>query len=279
MFDKKFGSLLATTLSLLALAASAQDATRIATSSSQHKTTKPVSAESYYASVKLNAAKAYSESIEFQKQGKLIEAGLALKKCLAIREYFVATDREIPALQLKLAEIWLSAGKNDAAIEVLSEALAGFSRWCGPGSEQLIKPLTLLGDLHMEQSDYTQALNSYNHAYVITQRLKGPASLESMKLRLILAGINKSAKLPEKAASLYSLCFEHQKKNEKLMDRQQLYLALQDYAVVLKELKKEDEAKAILDRANEIRTPATQEGTVEPGIDEVQSNGTPTTAK
>lgn len=215
---------------------------------------KPLTPEQYYTQVRLKSAKAYNESLELQKQGKLVEAAHALKKSIEIRDYFIDTDKELPHMRLKLGELWIAAGHSDSALVVLGQSLAGFARWYGPGSEQSVKALALMGDVYTKNTDHSQAVKNYMQSYLISQRFKGKNSPETMKLRLQLAAAHTGAKELEQSASLYKEALELQQKNEKLLDKEQLLSTLTDYAAVLQELKKDEEAKAILDRADEVRS-------------------------
>lgn len=236
MFYRILSVLIATTLSVSALVASAKDMTP----------------EQYYTQVKLDAAKAFSESLAFQKQGKWLEASRSLRKCLDIRNYFVATDKERPVYKVKLGDVLVKAGKSEEALQMYGEAIGEFARWYGPGCTQSLLPLTSAGDIHMARSTYAKAINCYHQAYATAGRDLGPGSSECMNLRLKLAAANKGALKFEPAAALYSEALDRQQKNEKLIDSEKLYSTLQDYAVVLKELKKDDEAQKILERANAI---------------------------
>ena len=239
---------------MMGLVSTAHAQVKIAAKYVVPKDKKDMTTEQYYTSVKLDAAKAYSESLELQKQGKWLEASRYLRKCLVIRNYFVDTDKEIPALKQKLGEVLVKAGKSEDALQVFGEAIGGFARWYGPGCSQSIAPLTATGDVYMERSNFPKALSYYNQAYAMSQRNTGPNSVECMKLRLKLADANKGAAQLEPAAALYKECLERQQKNEKLIEKAQLYSLLQNYGAVLKELKKDDESQSVLSRAAELNS-------------------------
>lgn len=216
------------------------------------KDKKDMTTEQYYTSVKLDAAKAYGESLALQKQGKWLEASRYLRKCLIIRNYFVDTDKEIPAIKQKLGEVLVKAGKSEEALQMFGEAIGGFARWYGPGCSQSIAPLASTGDVYFERSNFSKALGYYNQAYAMSQRNSGPNSPECMKLRIKLADANRGAAQFEPAAALYKETVERQQKNEKLIEKDQLVSVLKNYGAVLKELKKDDEAEALLKRADEL---------------------------
>ncbi len=211
---------------------------------------KPLTTEEYYTQVKRDALKAYSESLALQAQGKWYEASRYLRKCLEIRNYFVDTDKERPVYKQRLGEVLVKAGKSDDALQMFGEAIGEFARWYGPGCSQSISPLTSVGDIYAARNDYPKALTYYQQAYAMSQRNSGVNSVECMNLRLKLAGANKSTKQFETAATLYVEALDRQQKNEKLIEKERLHATLLDYATVLKELKKDDEAQKILERAN-----------------------------
>jgi len=157
---------------------------------------KPISPEQYYTKVKLAAAKAWGEGLEFKKQGKFLEAAEAMKKSLGIREYFVATDRERPALKQQLAETWHAAGRKEAALETAGEALAGWAQWKGPGSEQSVPTLALIGGIYRDKGDSQQALKYYTQASLLTNKYKGKASEEAVKLQAIVAELTAPPAVP-----------------------------------------------------------------------------------
>ncbi|MDZ4836458.1 MAG: tetratricopeptide repeat protein [Candidatus Melainabacteria bacterium] len=229
------------------------------------KERKDMTPQEYYTSVKLEAAKAYSESQALKSQGKFFEASKYMRKCLAIRHYFVATDKEIPALKQKLGELLVAAGKNDEALQVFAEATGEFARWYGPGCTQSIAPLTMAGNIFLARANYPKALNNFLQAYAISQRNSGVNSPECMNLRLQLAASHKGSLQFEPAATLYAEALDRQQKNEKLIDRERLQTTLQDYATVLKELKKGDEAAKILERASAMQPADAKPGAGEDG--------------
>lgn len=260
---------------------SALDGALIATNLSG-KDRKDMTPQEYYTSVKLEAAKAYSESQALKNQGKFFEASKYMRKCLAIRHYFVATDKEIPALKQKLGELLVAAGKNDEALQVFAEAIGEFARWFGPGCTQSIAPLTMAGNIYLTRANFPKALNNFQQAYAISQRNTGVNSPECMNLRLQLAAAYKGALQFEPAASLYAEALDRQQKNEKLIERDRLYNTLQDYAAVLKELKKDDESTKILERATAMQPHAIKPVAVKPGTPEdaqPKSNQSPATNK
>jgi tetratricopeptide (TPR) repeat protein len=206
---------------------------------------------------KVEAEKAYAEGLKLQKQGKLTEAAASIRRSLMIREqYFSSSDNQIPVVKEKMGEILISLGKQDDALTMLNDSLSSYAKFNGPGTDHRIKPLVLIGNVYTLKSNHKGALDAYNQAYMLTQRSKGIASADAMKLRLQLAECNRAAKSLDLAASLYNECFDLQKKNEKLIERDQLLSSLQNYADVLKELKKDDEAQTVLARIEEIRSPA-----------------------
>jgi len=276
MFYWILGVLIATTFSMSPMVASAQGYVKIAANPGP-KLKKDMTTEEYYTSVKLDAAKAYGESLALQKQGKWLEASRYLRKCLLIRNYFVDTDKEIPVYKQKLGEVLVKAGKSEEALQMFGEAIGGFARWYGPGCSQSISPLTSTGDIYMARQNPTKALTCYSPAYAMSQRNTGVNSPECMNLRLKVAAANKATMQFEPAAVLYAEALDRQKKNEKLIDSERLYSTLQDYATVLKELKKDDEAQKILERANAIHPSPVKESA--PAVSQPNSSEKPTTSK
>lgn len=260
MFYWILGALVATTVSTSTMVAYAHDEVKIAANYGATKNTKNLTPEQYYTQVKLDAAKAYGESLALQKQGKWLEASRYLRKCLEIRNYFVETDKERPAIKQKLGEVLVAAGKSEEAILLFGEAIGGFARWYGPGCSQSIAPLASTGDVYMARNNPTKAINYYHQAFAISERNTGANSAECMNLRLKLASANKGALQFEPAAKLYSDALERQQKNEKLIDAKQLNATVQDYAEVLKALKKDDEAQKILERVNGSPSATPKEG-------------------
>lgn len=254
MFKRILFLALALVISLPALVAPARGDVKIAEKYVVPKDKKDMTTEQYYTSVKLDAAKAYGESLALQKQGKWLEASRYLRKCLAIRNYFVDTDKEIPALKQKLGVVLVNAGRSEDALLMFGEAIGGFARWYGPGCSQSIAPLTSTGDVYMSRQNYAKALTYYQQAYAMSQRNSGVNSAECMNLRIKLADAYKGAMQLEPAAALYKECLDRQQKNEKLIEKEQLISTMQNYGAVLKELKKDDEAQITLKRADELRT-------------------------
>jgi len=233
---------------------------------------------------KREADKAYTDGLDFQKQGKLVDAGLAMRKSLTIRETsFGTTDNQIPVVQEKLAEIWLAMGKQDEAVGMFKDAMASYAKFHGPGSDHRIKPLINMGNVYMSKSDYKSATDCFNQAYMLTQRSRGANSPDTMKLRLQLAACNRASKSLDVAASLYNECFDLQKKNEKLINRDELIAALQDYAIVLKDLKKDAEAQTITARIQEMKAqdnaPSVAAGDAPPTTDAAKESTPPSDAK
>jgi len=148
----------------------------------------------------------------------------------------------------KLADVYAAMGKKREALEMYSSALVSYAKFNGPGSAHRIKPLTSMGAIQVSDQNYKGACENYNQAYILTQRSRGVASPEAMKMRLMLAAANRAANSYDKAATLYNESFELQKKDEKLIPDDQLVSSLQDYVVVLRALKKDDDAEKIAAR-------------------------------
>lgn len=206
------------------------------------------------ATLKRDADTQLTEATTLQKQGKIPEAIAAMRRSLEIRDrYFATTDSNIPVMKQKVAEMYLAIGKPEESIYMLKDAMSAYGRLNGQASDQRIKPLVMIGDICLKKGDHRQAIDSYNQAYILAQRSKGASSPEAMRLRLQLAAANGAAKSYETSAALYNECFDLQKKNEKLIERDTLLASMQDCANVLKELKRDDEARAMLARVEELR--------------------------
>jgi hypothetical protein len=117
-----------------------------------------------------------------------------------------------------------------------------------------VRPLTAMGNIHLKANDFKGACDCYNQAYMLTQRAKGLASPETMRLRLQLASAHSASKSYDLSASLYNECFDLQKKVPSLIaDKNQLISSLQDYASVFKQLKRDEDAEKIIAQVNSLR--------------------------
>ncbi len=205
--------------------------------------------------LKKEADKAFQEGLALQKKGSLTAAGDAIRKSLIIRETnFPTSDSQIPVVQEKLAEIWAAMGKDQHSLQMYGTALVSYARFNGPGTVHRVRPLTAMGNIHLKANDFKGACDCYNQAYMLTQRDKGIASPEAMRLRLQLASAYSTSKSYDLSASLYNECFDLQKKDPSLIaDKNQLLSSLQDYASVLKQLKRDDDAEKIIAELNSLR--------------------------
>lgn len=204
------------------------------------------------------ASASYKMGVDLKAKGKLDEAELQLRKSLLSRQrYWADKDKQIPEIQLLLGEINNTRGQDARAVADLEGALASYSKFYGPGSDNRIKPLLLLADSQGKLGEKVKAYDSYSQAYRLATRAKldayNPAEMRLKAVKMAL-GVDKFRDAVD-MCEIASANTERAKLNQ-----DQLLSMMTDYAAALNGMNRTRDANEILAEAEKLRgsAPATE---------------------
>lgn len=185
------------------------------------------------------------EGRKLLKAKKYADAQVLIQRSLDVREkYWQGKDNQTPDIYRELAEACAMQGKVEEAEKALKGSIAAYARLHGPGSKHTAVPLKLLGDLYDKKGEHWKSHDSYLQSFMLTERYRGESSKDAMDLRLKMAKKSKDLEKYDKAADFYRKAIELDQDNDILSADEQLKV-LNDYVVVLRKLKRNDEASKI----------------------------------
>lgn len=193
----------------------------------------------------------YKSGIDLKNKGKLEAAEVPLRQSLALRQrYWGDRDKRIPEIQLMLGEISNARGQDAKAVADLEGALASFSKFDGPGSDNRLKPLLILSDSQMKLGEKVKSYESYSQAYRLATRAKldayNPVTLRLNTVKMAL-GVNKYREAVE-MCELATTPTERAK-----LTQDQLLAVMGDYAAALNGMNRTRDANEILAEAEKLR--------------------------
>ncbi|MGD9680700.1 MAG: tetratricopeptide repeat protein [Candidatus Obscuribacterales bacterium] len=198
--------------------------------------------------------KAYEKGQKFFKEGNFKEAEKFFNYSLKVREaYWKNRDPLIPEIYRALADIYEETGKTPEKEKALNEMLASYARIKGPGTKDRIEPLKELGDIYGSRGELWPSHDSYEQALILVERYDGKDSAQAVELKLRMAARLKDLDKLDRSAEAYKTALaindeKHYVSGTDLAD------SLDDYAQVLRQLKKADEADKLSARAAELRS-------------------------
>lgn len=209
----------------------------------------------------------YKAGIDLKKKGKLDEAEVQLRKSLVARQrYWADRDKQIPEIQLMLGEINNTRGQDAKAVTDLEGALASYSKFYGPGSDNRIKPLLLLSDSQTKLGEKVKAYESYSQAYRLATRAKldayNPSEMRLTSVKMAL-GVDKF----RDAVDMCEIAVNGSERAK--LSQDQLLSVMTDYATALKGMNRTRDANEILAEAEKIKgsAPATEAPPAPPKTD------------
>lgn len=192
------------------------------------------------------AVNLYTQAVTDDKNGKYNDAVVKLRKSLAIREfYWASNDKNLPVVLCKLAEVLGKQKKYDEAIVILDRSLAYCSRIFGPGTPERIPTLVLMGETYQKKSDFGKSFESYKQAYTLTERAKGKGP-ETTKIRVAMARVANRQSWNRTACELYQEILDDHAKGAGGLSQGDLSSIAKEYSDVLKKEGREDEANVVL---------------------------------
>lgn len=218
------------------------------------------------------AVNLYTQAVADDRNGKYNDAVVKLRKSLAIREfYWASNDKNLPSVLCKLAEVLGKQKKYDEAIVTLDRSLAYCSRIFGPGTPDRIPTLVLMGEIYQKKSDLDKSFESYKQAYTLVERAKGKGP-ETTKIRIAMARVANRRSWNRTACELYKEILDDHAGGVGALPHGDLSSIAREYADVLRKEGREDEANAVLAKIG--GTAATSaENSVEPST---STEGSPT---
>ncbi|MCA9803789.1 MAG: hypothetical protein KC777_17580 [Cyanobacteria bacterium HKST-UBA02] len=201
-----------------------------------------------------DSQKAYEQGQKFFKEGNFKEAEKFFNYSLKVREaYWKNRDPLIPKIYRALADIYEETGKTPEKEKALNEMLASYARIKGPGTKERIEPLKELGDIYGARGELWPSHDSYEQALILAERYDGKDSAQAVELKLRMAAKLKDLNKLDRSAEAFKAALaindeKHYVAGTDLAD------SLDDYAQVLRQLKKTDEADKLAARASELRS-------------------------
>lgn len=193
----------------------------------------------------------FKAGIDLKKKGKLDEAEVQLRKSLVARQrYWADRDKQIPEIQLMLGEINNTRHQDAKAVADLEGALASYSKFYGPGSDNRLKPLLILSDSQAKLGEKVKSYESYSQAYRLATRAKMDAYNPS-EMRLTTV---KMALGVDKFRDAVDMCEIAVNPTERAkLSQDQLLSVMNDYATALKGMNRTRDANEILAEAEKIK--------------------------
>ena len=187
------------------------------------------------------------------KLGKHEEADELGKRALALVENAPEVDAaSIATMQYSLGDQYRKRGRLEDAERLLTVALAGHEKAYGPDSGQSATVQQSLGLLYAAQGKYVEAERLCNSALSTMQKVYGDVKLPGGVLA-DLAGVYAAQGKFEKAEPLYKRSLAILADRSKGPEHPEVASVLEQYGKMLKDAKRDVEARLILDRAKAIR--------------------------
>lgn len=189
------------------------------------------------------------EGLAEEKKGNLNGALLKLKQSLNMREYYWGQrDRAIPVLLERIAAVQAKQKKYADAIASAEKALSYYSKIYGPGTGDRIPALMLLGKLLQENNESEKGFEQYKQALALIERTSGSGSPEAAKLRLTMARQSNKLGWDKTTEEFYKACITA---DRAVLGANEWAKARAEYGSFLTKLGRADEAKQLLDGANQ----------------------------
>lgn len=134
------------------------------------------------------AEESRQKGIESEKSGDLAAAAIHYRKSFNTRLRFMGhTDPQVMESAHKLAEIAHKQKNYETAEKYLNWCLKSKAKQHGAGAFQFVNTQSALGNLYMEQKQYSKAIDKYKQVVALNERYEGPTSKATFKARKKLA--------------------------------------------------------------------------------------------